>query len=49
VPLSHADLLAAAFPAATIRRLDGRNHQLNDDLSEVAHDIARLALHKRVR
>ncbi len=42
VPLSHIELFATAFPAATIRRLDGRNHQLNDDLSEVAHDIALL-------
>lgn len=43
VPVSHLEMLAAAFPDATIRRLEGRNHQLNDDLSEVARDIARLA------
>ena len=42
VPVSHIDMVAAAFPAATIRRLEGRNHQLNDDLSEVAHDITLL-------
>jgi predicted alpha/beta hydrolase family esterase len=42
VPISHIELFAAAFPAATVRRLQGRNHQLNDDLSEVAHDIALL-------
>lgn len=42
VPLSHIDMFATAFPAATIRRLEGRNHQLNDDLSEVARDIKRL-------
>jgi predicted alpha/beta hydrolase family esterase len=42
VPFAHVELLATAFPTATIRRLDGRNHQLNDDLSEVAHDIKRL-------
>jgi predicted alpha/beta hydrolase family esterase len=39
VPLSHIGLLAKALPHATIRRLEGRNHQLNDDLSEIAHDI----------
>jgi predicted alpha/beta hydrolase family esterase len=39
VPISHIEMFAAAFPAATVRRLEGRNHQLNDDLSEVAHDI----------
>ena len=43
VPVAHVKMFATAFPGATIRRLDGRNHQLNDDLSEVAHDIARLA------
>jgi predicted alpha/beta hydrolase family esterase len=42
VPLAHAELFATAFPGATIRRLPGRNHQLNDDLAEVAHDIADL-------
>jgi predicted alpha/beta hydrolase family esterase len=42
VPCSHLELLARALPDATIRRLDGRDHQLDDDLSEVAHDIARL-------
>jgi predicted alpha/beta hydrolase family esterase len=49
VPFAHLDMLATAFPGATIRGLDGRDHQLNDDLSEVARDIAHLALHKRVR
>ena len=39
VPSSHIELFAAAFPDATIRRLEGRDHQLNDDLSEVARDI----------
>ena len=42
VPFSHLELFATAFPAATIRRLEGRNHQLNDDLSEVARDITLL-------
>jgi predicted alpha/beta hydrolase family esterase len=42
VPFSHIGLLAKALRQATIRRLEGRDHQLNDDLSEVAHDIGRL-------
>ena len=42
VPLGHVDLYARAIPQAVIRRLDGRDHQLNDDLSEVARDIERL-------
>lgn len=42
VPLAHVDLLAKALPHATVRRLKGRDHQLNDDLSEVARDISRL-------
>ena len=42
VPLSHVGMLAKVLPDATIRRLKGRNHQLNDDVSEVAHDISLL-------
>lgn len=38
-PVSHLDMYARVFPQATVRRLDGRNHQLNDDLAEVAQDI----------
>lgn len=36
VPPSHADLYAQAIPQAQVRRLPGRDHQLNDDLSDVA-------------
>jgi predicted alpha/beta hydrolase family esterase len=43
VPFAHLGLLAQEFPNAVIHQLDGRNHQLNDDLSEVARDIRRLA------
>lgn len=43
VPVVHADLFAKVLPRATVRTLDGRDHQLNDDLSEVARDIERLA------
>ncbi len=42
VPSSHVDLLAQAFPRATLRVLEGRNHQLDDDLSELARDIRSL-------
>lgn len=39
VPFSHVEMYAQALPQATLRSLDGRNHQLNDDLAEVARDI----------
>lgn len=42
VPVSHIGMLAKAFPRARVRRLEGRDHQLDNDLSEVAHDIKRL-------
>jgi hypothetical protein len=36
VPPSHADLYARAIPQAQVHWLAGRDHQLNDDLGEVA-------------
>jgi predicted alpha/beta hydrolase family esterase len=42
VPFSHLGQLASAFPDATVRPLDGRDHQLDGDLSEVASDVRRL-------
>jgi predicted alpha/beta hydrolase family esterase len=42
VPFSHVGMFAKALPHATIRRFEGRDHQLNDNLSELAHDIWRL-------
>jgi predicted alpha/beta hydrolase family esterase len=42
-PFEHVDLYARAIPQAVVRRLADRNHQLNDDMSEVAADIRRLA------
>jgi len=39
VPYAHIGLFAKTLPHSTIRRLEGRNHQLNDDLSELARDI----------
>lgn len=42
VPVSHLDMYVRAFPQAVVRRLQGRNHQLNDEMTEVARDIASL-------
>jgi predicted alpha/beta hydrolase family esterase len=47
VPVSHLEMFAKALPRAIVRRLEGRDHQLNGDLSEVAHDIKRLELSAR--
>jgi pimeloyl-ACP methyl ester carboxylesterase len=38
-PPSHADLYARAIPQAQVHRLPGRDHQLDNDLSEVANTI----------
>ncbi|WP_225848265.1 alpha/beta fold hydrolase [Streptomyces sp. HPF1205] len=38
-PPSHADLYARAIPQAQVHRLPGRDHQLNNDLSDVADAI----------
>jgi predicted alpha/beta hydrolase family esterase len=42
VPVAHVELYAAAIPRARVRRLPGRDHQLNNDLSQVARDIREL-------
>jgi predicted alpha/beta hydrolase family esterase len=42
VPFAHLTLYANKFPGATVRALNGRGHQLNNDLSEVANDIKKL-------
>jgi pimeloyl-ACP methyl ester carboxylesterase len=44
-PIAHLDLYSRAIPQARLRRLDGRDHQLNDDLREVAADIRALPAH----
>lgn len=41
-PPSHAGLYARAIPWAHVRLLHGRDHQLNDDLTEVAATIGAL-------
>ncbi len=43
VPAAHMQLYAKALPQANIRSLHGRDHQLNNDLSEVADDIRALS------
>jgi len=42
VPFAHLALYEAKLPQATFHELDGRGHQLDNDLSEVARDIKRL-------
>lgn len=42
VPFAHVELWTRAVPRALVRRLTGRDHQLNDTLSETAADIRRL-------
>jgi serine hydrolase len=41
VPFAHLALYAAKFPQATIREVDGRGHQFEPDLADVAEDIRR--------
>jgi hypothetical protein len=43
-PIAHVELYARAIPQARVRRLAGRDHQLDNDLSEVARDIRDLDL-----
>jgi pimeloyl-ACP methyl ester carboxylesterase len=43
-PPSHLDLYARAVPQARLHRLRGRDHQLNDDLKEVAAAILALGV-----
>jgi uncharacterized protein len=42
VPFAHLALYAAQLPQATVRAFDGRGHQFNNDLAEVAADIRSL-------
>jgi predicted alpha/beta hydrolase family esterase len=42
IPFGHVELYARAIPQAFVRRLPGRDHQVNEDLSEVAADIRHL-------
>lgn len=47
VPMAHVDLYAEAIPHAHVRRLPGCDHQLNNDLSEVAEDVREMTLRAR--
>jgi predicted alpha/beta hydrolase family esterase len=38
-PPSHADLYALSIPQTQVRQLPGRDHQLNNDLSDVAEAV----------
>ena len=42
VPFSHLALYAKELPHATIRKIVGRGHQLNNDLTEIVQDINNL-------
>jgi predicted alpha/beta hydrolase family esterase len=42
-PPSHAELYARAIPRARLHRLPGRDHQFNNDLTEIAAMIKSLA------
>ncbi|GGD61514.1 alpha/beta fold hydrolase [Rhizobium anhuiense] len=42
VPTAHVHFYAKAIPHAVVRTLEGRDHQFNDDMSEVAWDIRSL-------
>ena len=42
VPFAHVELYARMMPRAQVRRLAGRDHQLDNQLSEVALDIRQL-------
>lgn len=48
VPFAHLAQFAEKFPQATVRNLNGRGHQFNDDLSEVAADVKALEGHSRL-
>lgn len=39
---SLVELYAASLPQAVLRAVDGRGHQLGNDLADVAEDIIRL-------
>jgi predicted alpha/beta hydrolase family esterase len=43
VPFSHQAMYAKALPHATVRVLEGRDHQVNENLTEVADDIKRVS------
>jgi pimeloyl-ACP methyl ester carboxylesterase len=42
-PPAHADLYARAVPQAHVHKLPGRDHQLNNDMREIAHTVRSLS------
>ncbi len=42
VPFAHLALYEAKLPEVNVREFDGRGHQFDDDLSEVARDIQKI-------
>jgi predicted alpha/beta hydrolase family esterase len=42
VPFAHLGIYAEKIPQAVVREFDGRGHQFNNDLSEIAVDIKSL-------
>ena len=42
-PVEHVGLYKTSIPQAHVRRLTGRDHQLNNDFSEVAADIRHIS------
>jgi predicted alpha/beta hydrolase family esterase len=49
VPPEHAELNGKAIPQASVRRLSGRDHQLDNNMSEVAADIRELSRRNPLR
>jgi predicted alpha/beta hydrolase family esterase len=47
-PFAHVDLYAKAIPQAIVRRLSGRDHQLNNDMADVAADVRRVRAARRL-
>jgi uncharacterized protein len=47
VPFAHLALYAAKLPRATIQTFDGRGHQFDNDLHEVAADIRQATISTR--
>ena len=41
-PFGHVEFYAKSIPQAVVRRLAGRDHQLNNNMSDVAADIRRV-------
>ena len=49
VPAKHVELNAKAIPQAVVRKLAGRDHQLDNDMSDVAADIRELSRRRTPR